>query len=122
MNMKWKAATLGIVSLSLAVTAAAIFANTPVLTYPTVRNPKTGSQEKAPDFSLKDLQGKTFTLSENKGPVLLVFGATWCPYCREEIPHLKAIKDAAAGKKYGRSPSRHTLRRRRACPPRGAPT
>lgn len=48
--------------------------------------------ERAPDFTLKDLQGLKFKLSEQRGkPVLLVFGATWCPACREEIPHLKEI-------------------------------
>ena len=41
---------------------------------------------------MQDLQGRKFKLSENKGkPVLLVFGATWCPSCREEIPRLKEI-------------------------------
>jgi peroxiredoxin len=46
----------------------------------------------APDFSLKDLQGKTFKLSRYYGkPVLLFFGATWCPSCRAEIPAYKNI-------------------------------
>ena len=46
----------------------------------------------APDFSLKDLQGKTFKLSKYSGkPVLLFFGATWCPSCRAEIPAYKNI-------------------------------
>lgn len=48
--------------------------------------------ELGPDFTLKDLQGRKFKLSEQRGkPVVLVFGATWCPSCREEIPHLKEI-------------------------------
>jgi peroxiredoxin len=48
--------------------------------------------DRAPDFTLKDLQGRAFKLSENRGkPVLLVFGATWCPYCVQEIPRLKEI-------------------------------
>lgn len=48
--------------------------------------------DRAPDFALKDLQGSVFRLSENRGkPVLLVFGATWCPYCVQEIPRLKDI-------------------------------
>jgi len=48
--------------------------------------------EKAPDFTLNDLQGKPFKLSEQRGkPVLIVFGTTWCPYCRDEIPRLKNI-------------------------------
>jgi peroxiredoxin len=46
----------------------------------------------APDFSLKDLQGKTFKLSKYSGkPVLLFFGTTWCSYCRAEIPAYKKI-------------------------------
>ena len=48
--------------------------------------------DRAPDFVLKDLQGRVFKLSENRGkPVLLVFGATWCPYCVQEIPRLKEM-------------------------------
>ncbi len=46
----------------------------------------------APDFSLKDLQSKTFKLSKYSGKtVLLFFGTTWCPSCRAEIPSYKEI-------------------------------
>src|SRR5450759_1466120 len=46
----------------------------------------------APDFSLKDLQGKTFKLRSQLGkPVVIFFGTTWCPTCRAEIPAYKAI-------------------------------
>jgi peroxiredoxin len=48
----------------------------------------------APDFSLKDLDGRNFTLSSFKGkPVLLIFLTTWCPTCRSEMPHYKSIYD-----------------------------
>lgn len=49
-------------------------------------------QPKAPDFALKDTQGKIFRMSAAKGrPVLIFFGTTWCPGCRSEIPHYKKI-------------------------------
>lgn len=49
-------------------------------------------EQKAPDFTLKDLSGKNFRLSDHKGNVvLLVFTATWCPYCRTAIPYLKEL-------------------------------
>ncbi len=52
---------------------------------------------KAPDFSLKDLNGKTFKLADNfKAPgkvVLLDIWATWCPPCRAEIPHLIKLQN-----------------------------
>ncbi|MDD5155593.1 MAG: TlpA disulfide reductase family protein [Candidatus Omnitrophica bacterium] len=45
----------------------------------------------APDFTLKDLAQKNFTLNDyiNKQPVLLFFWTTWCPFCREELKILK---------------------------------
>lgn len=47
----------------------------------------------AEDFTLTALDGNAVTLSDFKGKenVLLVFGATWCPYCIEEIPTLKDL-------------------------------
>ncbi|NTW77591.1 MAG: redoxin domain-containing protein [Syntrophaceae bacterium] len=46
----------------------------------------------APDFSLRDLQGKVFKLSNYRGkPVLIFFGTTWCPSCRKELAAYKEI-------------------------------
>lgn len=46
----------------------------------------------APDFTLKDVQGKAFRLSAQRGkPVLIFFGTTWCPGCRAEIPKYKEV-------------------------------
>lgn len=44
------------------------------------------------DFTLKDLHGKKWTLSELRGKIVVVnFWATWCPPCRKELPDLDAI-------------------------------
>jgi peroxiredoxin len=53
----------------------------------------------APDFRLQDLKSREVTLGGLRGrPVLLVFGTTWCPYCREEIPRIKEIYAKGRGK------------------------
>jgi len=44
----------------------------------------------APDFQLKDLQGKPVRLSTLRGKtVVLHFWATWCPHCLAEMPLLE---------------------------------
>lgn len=87
MTKRLKAAGLGFfVALLLP------FAALDLLSYRDAMAAKYVREEKAPDFVLKDLQGRKFRLSENRGkPVLLIFGTTWCPYCRDEIPRLKDI-------------------------------
>ena len=57
------------------------------------RIPRADSQalggETAPDFTLKDINGQSFTLSEQKGKVVFLdFWATWCPPCQMSVPEL----------------------------------
>lgn len=49
----------------------------------------------APQVTLRDLDGKTVSLSDYRGQVVLYNAwATWCPPCRDEMPILQAFYEA----------------------------
>jgi len=49
---------------------------------------------KAPDFTLRTVQGDLFNLSDYKGKVVLLnFWGTWCGPCRREIPDFNKLHD-----------------------------
>ncbi len=48
---------------------------------------------KAPQFRLKDIEGRTINLASLKGKVAIIdFWATWCPPCRLEVPILNNLQ------------------------------
>ncbi|WP_170232881.1 TlpA disulfide reductase family protein [Desulfuromonas acetexigens] len=52
----------------------------------------------APDIQLVDLNGKTVTLEQFRGKVVMLnFWATWCPPCRAEMPAMQRLNDKMAG-------------------------
>lgn len=82
----------------LAVLGLIIFALPSLLSCSESKQPDMGKNLSqlimAPDFSLKDIDGRDFKLSTKKGtPVLLIFTTTWCPTCRSEISHYRSIHE-----------------------------
>ncbi len=61
-----------------------------------VRGPGSGELT---DFTLPDAAGRPVTLSRvvRQAPVLLVFWASWCPYCNAAVPEINALHSGGAG-------------------------
>lgn len=53
--------------------------------------------ESMPEFPFTDSQGKEFQISNFFGkPLVVVFWASWCEDCQEQMPHMKDYMDIAA--------------------------
>jgi len=59
------------------------------------------SGDPLPDFTLRDLQGRSHTLHDYRGKVVMVnFWATYCGPCIKEIPSMQRLKQKMAGKPF----------------------
>ena len=49
----------------------------------------------APDFTLKNTAGKTYSLHDFKGKAVVIdFVGSWCPPCLAQLPYLQQVNDA----------------------------
>ena len=54
-----------------------------------------------PALAVEDLAGRTHTLADYRGKVVLVnFWATWCEPCREEMPSIDRLRSSLKGKPF----------------------
>lgn len=54
-----------------------------------------------PAFTFQDEAGKTLSLTDFRGKVVLLnIWATWCPPCREEMPSLDRLNDKRGGENF----------------------
>lgn len=97
MNRKLKTILLA-AAFALAL-AAAYFAYTglsaryrPEAQLPAAEAQPASSATAAPDFTVYDTDGKTVRLSDFRGkPVVLNFWASWCYYCKQEMPEFSEV-------------------------------
>ncbi len=63
-------------------------------------NPVKGNK-KAPNFSLKDLNGRKIEIKQYKGKIIFLnFWATWCGPCKEEMPGLEVLHKQFTGENF----------------------
>ena len=63
-----------------------------------ISEPALARARMAPAFAITTIDGQHLTLDDLKGKVVLIdFWATWCPSCREALPHIRKIAKTFQG-------------------------
>ncbi len=88
-----------VVQPAVAVPAGVASAPNPKDDFAAETAPRPVIPARLPDFSLKDLSGKSVSIGAWSGQSLVInFWATWCAPCRREIPLLKTLAADWAGR------------------------
>lgn len=57
------------------------------------------NEQTAPDFVFYDIDGAKFSLHEFFGkPIILSFWASWCPYCKQQMPDFQEVFESYGDK------------------------
>ena len=95
------AAAAGYAGFLLAPVVFPQAAKTPAAVRPASRHVPVGLKvgDYPPNFTLEDIHGRLVTLSSLRGhAVWLNFWATWCPWCKSEMPDMERIHELYGNK------------------------
>ena len=71
----------------------------PTASVPAVATGNAAAQKIFPDFKIKGFDDREVSLASYRGKVVILdLFATWCPPCRQEIPHFVELQQAYRGK------------------------
>jgi peroxiredoxin len=98
-NEAKKSSRTQVAFLVILILLVALGAGTALLSRTKSTGPKIiAAGDQAPEFRLRSIDGKTVSLADHRGKVVLVhFWATWCPPCVEEIPTLERFSQQIFG-------------------------